>query len=229
MTTKLWTPKGGLITPKPPSYLKLDMAFGIGAGTTLFDKSRYRSHGTISGASWADGVHGKALDFNPATPDYVEIPATSTQLNFTSEDFSIVIRFKIDNLDEHRLLLIKGAWETGGWAVFIRSTGQVRAYTFQTGAGTYWYSDVGDIVIATNYTLGLTRDGAVGKVYINGVDAGGGSQALADPVSTAAKAYIGVRENLTSSPFDGKMEFLRIFGGIALPASTHLAWHNALA
>lgn len=229
MTTRLWTPPKGIITPKLPSYVKLDMAFALGTGTTLFDKSRYRSHGTISGASWATGHHGYALDFNPATPSWVEIAAAYTQLDFTSEDFSIIVRCYIDDLTSDRKLLMRGTRDVGGYEWEAASNGRLAFRTSQLGANQVSRAAVGSIASGAWYTIGISRDGAAISFFANGVDVTDIQGTHVDPASISAKAYLGIYSNESSNPFDGKMEFYRIFGGIALPVATHLAWHNALA
>ena len=229
MVTDLLLPKKGIETLELPSYVKLDMAFGLGTGTTLFDKSRYRSHGTISGANWATGAHGYALDFIGATPSYVEIPATHTQLNFTSEDFSIIIRARFDSVAAEQYLFSRGEVNTDGWGIDYFAWAGVALRTFQSGASQHSYSPGGELLAATWYTLGFSRDGAAVKVYINGIDKTEFGGTHINPVTCSRSVKIGIYDNKSSAPFDGKIEFLRIIGGVALSASEHLAFHNALA
>lgn len=212
-----------------PSYVKLDMAFGVGSGTSLFDKSRYRSHGTITGADWATGAHGYCLDFDKSVPDYVEIDADYDQLDFTSDDFSMVMRAKIDSLAATVILFCRGLDDTDGYSWRVTSVGRLHFRTEQSGAGQPSYSAAGDIATDTWYTLGMSRDGASVKVYKNGVDITSVSATHIDPATSARSAKIGIYDDKLLLTFDGKIEFLRIFGGLALSDSEHLAWHNALA
>lgn len=228
MVSRLWTPPRDLIVPKLPSYVALDMAFGVGSGTTLFDKSRYRSHGTISGASWATGVHGYALDFNPNTPDYVEIPASHTQLDFTSEDFSVIARINIDDLSANRWVFVRGQTAFTGWLFFVRSTGTIEFRTTQTGAWQTTVSTAGDITTGSNFTIGFSRSEASAKVYKNGVDVSSVLGVHINPATCSDAAKVGIHNDKVSYPYDGKIEFMRVLGGIALTASEHLAYHNAL-
>jgi len=228
MVTDLILPKRGIESLELPSYVKLDLALGLGAGTTLFDKSRYRSHGTISGASWAAGLHGYALDFNPATPSYVEIAATHTQLDFTSEDFSFIFRCYFDDLSTAPMLICRHKWNNKGYYFNVEDTGRI---TFRTSNTSYQEtkSTAGDITTESWVTIGLSRVGAAVTLYKNGVALSKTvSQTHINPVTLDDKAYIGIYQTKTSGKLDGKMEFLRIIGGIALSASEHLAYHNAL-
>lgn len=51
----------------------LVLRFDEGSGTIAKDESGYGNDGTIYGATWIDGISGKALAFD-GVDDYVEIP-----------------------------------------------------------------------------------------------------------------------------------------------------------
>jgi len=229
MPVELMLPGRRIPAPLPPSYLALDMAFGVGNPAILGDKSRYRSHGTIVGAVPAAGVHGYCLDFDPTIPSYVEIPAAHTQLNFIAEDFSVVMRVNMDDTTISRWLFIRGREIVDGWGIRMDAGGRVRAFTWQTPATQQSMTNPGDFVIATDYTVGLTRSGASCRIYRNGVDRTALPDVHINPLTCARSAKIGVYDNLVGNPFDGKIEFCRVFRNIALTTSEHLAWHNALA
>jgi len=226
---ELLLPEGRAPALTLPSYVKLDMAFGVGAGALLFDKSRYRSHGTITTATWAAGAHGRALDFNSATPDYVEIPIAQTQLDFTSQDFSIIARINVDNLAAIGTIFIRGQRNVDGYRLFTGPVGQLFFNTHQLAAQQESTSSANSLVVDTWYTIGMSRVGAGVKLYINGIEDTAVPGVHIAPVSNARHAVIGTRDNLFTNPYDGTIEFLRIFGGIELSASEHLAYHNALA
>lgn len=212
-----------------PSYEVLNMAFGVGAGAILGDKSRYRSHGTITTATWAAGVHGYCLDFNQANPDYVSIPAAHTQLNFIAEDFSYIARVRVDALAQTPGLTCRGLHNTDGWFVQIAIGGQVQVFTNQALAAQFSTSSAGSIVAGNWYTIGFSRAGASVNLYINGVLDTPVAGVHINPLTSARIARIGIYDDTVGNPLDGRMEFLRIFRGIALAASEHLAWHRALA
>lgn len=228
MAIELLVPRPRLIVPKPKSYIKLDMAFGVGAGTTLYDKSRYRSHGAITGASWATGLHGKCLDFDPTVPSYVEIPASYTQLNFTSEDFSGIVRVYLDTITPIQFIFNRGLHSTNGWCFLLHTNGRPDFETYQSQAAQLTYSNAGYVLVSNWYTLGFSRAGAAVKIYVNGVDRTDNKGIHVNPATCARSVKIGIHNDKVGYPWDGKIEFLRIFGGIALSASEHLAYHNAL-
>lgn len=214
---------------KPPSYLKLDMAFGVGAGATLFDKSRYRSHGTIHGADWAAGAHGYCLNFDSSVPDYVEIPAAHTQLDFTSEDFSIIMRIYPHAFAGGRALFERGSLMVDGYLFMLSSNGDLYVYISQSGEFQDNHSVPNRATLNAWNTVGMSRDGTRVYLFINGIDVTVTTTAITNPATCTRSAKIAVRDDKSTAPYDGLIEFLRIFGGIALSASEHLAWHNALA
>jgi len=212
-----------------PSYEVLNMAFGVGAGAHLYDKSRYRSHGAITTATWAAGLHGYCLDFVAANPDNVTIPAAHTQLDFTTHDFSIVMRIYADSLVTNPYLFARGRTNNEGYFIYIAANGRVLVWTNQNLASQNSQAPAGTILIANWYTVGISRTGASIRIYANGIDSTTVAGVHIDPLTCARAAYIGTADGGAISPFDGRIEFLRIFRGVALQPSEHLAWHNALA
>lgn len=210
------------------AYTVLDLDFGYGRGSKLLDKSPFHSHGDILGASWATGVHGYTLDFNAATPDYVEIPAAYTQLNFTSENFSLIARVKLDNLSDANRIFIRGLFDTDGWFIQYHTAVGLDVRTGQSSANQSTQSGTSGWAIATWYTIGFSRDGASITLYRNGVDVTSVSGVHINPATSSRSAKIAVDDDKSGNPFDGQIEFLRIFGRIALPATAHAWFHNML-
>jgi len=213
---------------KPPSWLRGDWRFGFGSGSKLYDRSRYRNHGDISGAAWAAGLHGYCLDFDAALPSYVEIPATATQLNFTSEPFSIVARIYPTAFTGGRCIYERGQIAVDGYLFMLGSPGALYCYVSQAGAFQENHTGVNVLTANAWSTIGISRSGVRIRFYINGVDSTSTLNDITDPASCARTAKIAIRNDLATTPFDGLIEFLRIFS-IALSASEHLGWHNALS
>lgn len=211
-----------------PHHTCLDMYLSLGKGSKLLDKSAYRTHGDISGASWATGVHGLCLDFDAGDIDYVSIPATATQLDFTSEQFSIITRINWDSLAATSEIISHGLIDVDGWEFKTLNTGTLFFRTNQTEANQSSTSGVGAVSAGEWYTIGLTRDQSSVKFYVNGVGSVGTTGTHIDPLTSSRIYTLMVYCDKASNPSDGKMEFLRIFGGIALPASAHLFYHNGL-
>jgi len=228
MTTELLLPGRRLPAPEPPERIALNMAFGAGNPAILGDKSRYRSHGAITTATVAAGLHGLCLDFNSANPDYVTIPAAHTQLDFTAEDFSMIMRVNPDTVVPAQSLFDRGTpGNLDGYRWYLWGGGSMRLYTCQ--GGVVQNSQSNAVIVAGNwYTIGLSRAGASVRLYVNGVDQTSVAGVHIDPTTSPAIGYIGVESPLLSWPLDGRMEFFRVFRHRALALSEHLAWHNAL-
>jgi len=211
------------------TYKKLDMAFGVGAGASLYDKSRYRYHGPITTATWAAGVHGSCLNFDLTNPDYVHVATPTPQLNFVAGRFSMVFRFRTTTMAVYQRLISRGDYLVDGWLVQARINGVIGVHTSQLGTSDRSDTSPGSIAINTWYTIGISRNGTSIRIYINGVDDTTIVDVHADPLTSPKTLKIGIGDDLISEPLDGRMEFLRIFGGVTLSASEHLAWHRALA
>jgi len=202
-----------------------------GGGSTIYDRSPYGSHGTIYGATWAKTEGGLwSLDYD-GTDNYVEIPAAFTQLNFTSENFSVIARIYA-GLTANGAIYGRGSLNVDGWCFRVISTGHLDAITNQTPAA--WqrsYTSPGDVVANTWHTIGLTRNGTSINFYRDGVllAKGSGEVAHLDPTTCARGALIGMETLPATTPFDGRIGFLRIFGGIALSAADHQRYHNKLS
>jgi len=199
--------------------------------TNLRDRSRYGSNGTFKSdghPDWVREPNGLWLpDFDPTAPDYIEIPADQTQLNFTSEDFSIIARVKVNDLSGTRQIFERGSGSVDGYAFRITTTGQLYFIASQSGAFQTVTSSEGVIVAGTLHTVGLSRSGASVRLYGDGVDRTTGTPNITDPATCNRTAFIGVREYLLSYPFDGKIAYLGIWR-YALSAGQHLRKHQEL-
>jgi len=220
-------PTRSLSIPRTLLWLKdcvLDMPINEGSGSILHDRSIFQAHGAIVGASWSPD--GKSLDFDPLIPSYVEIPAAYTHLNFTTQAFSIITRFKVDDISTERVLCSRGVYNTDGWWFRIEVTGHLRVWTFQSGANQATSSAAGSIAINTWYTGGFSRNGAGVKIYINGASDGVGTGHV-NPTTADRTFNIGLGAGAYPRPYDGKIEFLQVFNR-ALPAEEHERAHRAL-
>lgn len=196
---------------------------------TWADLSRYKTHGAITTATWQRRPSGLyELDFVAATPDFVEV--TCPQLNFTSEDFSIVARINIDSLADARTVFCRGLINVDGYLFVVRATGGIRLYTSQTPTGQYSESAIAGgeaIEVGNSYTVGFSRTGDSVRVFKNGEDKTAVEGTHINPDSANRTAKIGVRNDLASWPYDGQISFLRVYKR-ALSAGEHLVMHNKL-
>ena len=166
-----------------------------------------------------------ALDFNGATPDYVEILAAFTQLDFTSEAFTIIARLNTTLGAAHASIFTRGLINTDGYWFDISPSGVLEGRTFQGGASQTSSSTSGAIVSGNYYTVGMTRDGATVILFKNGVDVTDVHAVHVNPLTSARSAKIGVYDDKASYPFDGKIDELVIFRRALSPAEMLFA-HN---
>lgn len=184
----------------------------------------YKHTATVTTATWQPN----GRDFNSATPDYIEIPATATQLDFTSEDFSFVIRIYFSTIGAKQTPLNKGIFTTGGYFIHVTAASSFQLYTNQVAATQKSGSVNGSISALTWYTLGISRSGASVKVYKNGVDFTALTEVHIDPVSTPEPFLIGIRDDKVTDPFDGIIQTILAYSR-ALSAGEHLDTHNKLS
>ncbi len=190
MVAELLLPRGKILRPKPPSYRVLDMAFGVGAGATLFDKSRYRSHGPITLGTWVQLASGAwVLDFTGVL-DFVDVPATATQLDFTTEDFSLLFWIYM-RAWANRYPINRGTFNANGWQMQIDGAGGVRFHTNQALANQVTNTVGGVAPLNTWVHIGITRIGAVAAILQNGVVQGIFGGGHIDPLGIVRATRIG--------------------------------------
>ena len=193
-----------------------------GVGSKIYDIGPHRMYGGITGAVWTPD--GRGLDFNPATPSYVTIPAAYTQLDFTSEDFSIIARIYVDDLTSARYLFTSGRWQRDGYQFWLDTNGRVLFDTSQNLANQTSACPNNSVATGSWFTVGVSRDGASVKLLVNGVDVTNLFGVHVDPLASARDRRIGTRYDGATNPFDGKIEFLRIFKR-ALSEEEHMIVH----
>ena len=205
-----WEPYNGSATP---------------SATVLADRSRFGTNGAITGGTWARQASGLwALDFNPATPSYVE--ATCPQCNFTSEDFSIVVKVKIDDLTSDRIVFSRGHSSLGGYTLVADQYNRILFSTSQSGADQVSLA-VDSIVSGSWFTIGISRSGASVGIYSNGIDVTSTLASHINPATYTDSGLVGVYYDKTGRPLDGQISFLRVYNR-ALSAGEHLQLHNEL-
>jgi len=145
--------------------------FNDGAGITLTDKSIYGNNGVITGATWVDGIEGKALNFN-GTSDYVEIVENGS-LDILNE-ITISAWVNFDVVDSGSV----GTWDSTDNGIISKQQAYylTEAYTATAnltvnGGGS---ANVTEGKTNLNGFLGQwihiagTINGNMGKIYVNG-------------------------------------------------------------
>lgn len=169
--------------------------------------------------TWGAAISGQPyLSFDGAT-EYLECdPAESADLNFTSEDITLLAWMYNSAAAGTQLLFDQGRVDVDGWQWFLANA-NLAFRTNQAGART----EIGavDGVLPNVWQLtGLTRIGAVGQFYRNGAPIptllNGG---ITDAVSVAGgrKLLVGVQENEISDFFTGLLAIMRIYNRALSP------------
>lgn len=200
---------------RPNQGLLLDLQMRETTGTTTADFAKpYHGPNTLVGTpTWAVlGNDLTYLSFNPANPDRVVILATdSTDLDFTTSSFSGGMWIYPDNYG-NRYLMHKST-AGNGWAFWISATSPYLVFTTEQAGPTYQSTDGGaNLVLSAWQFVGFTRTGAVGRVFLNGVDVTAAPATHVNPVSAAASDfYIGTTVGAGAGWYDGRMWRARIW------------------
>ena len=210
--------------------LVLDLPFREGTGTITADYSKvYANAPTLTGApTWSFlGSDLNYLEFVPGNPDRIVIlAADSTALNFTSGDFSGAVWIS-PHAYGNRYMMHKGAAGTG-WGFWLDSASPYIVFTTEQAGPAYQSTDgCADLALNAWQLVGFTRDGAAGRVYLNGRDKTVTPATHVNPVSAAAgDFYIGTTVGGGAGWYDGYMWRPRVWKR-ALSAAEMLAIYEA--
>ena len=185
--------------------LELDLTLEEMVGTLAYCRSKRDIVGTLHGVPvWTALASGlPTLEFDLANPDWVDVPAAATGLNFTAGDFSLAVWAHIDALATSTLMC-RGVANTDGWLLQVDNTGRIGVATFQAAATQTTYSTA-SIAINTWYLIGATRSGADILTYLNGNEITDAPDTHVNPLTSARELHIGVLDDEASSPWDGGM------------------------
>lgn len=183
----------------------------------------YKTTATVNGTvTWLPN----GRDF-PGTDDYLTLPATATQLNFTSGNFSIIMRVKFDVVDAHQVLYCRGLGATDGWYIMFNANTKVYLYTSQVDADQNTRSTASVTSTTAWYTIGFSRSGEDVLIYIDGAEDVEVAGTHINPVTCARTTKIGCYDDL-SLDFNGTMSDIFVYNR-SLSAGEHLDIHKRLS
>lgn len=192
----------------------LDWPFTEGKGSLVHDISKTRITGTLNGSMapiWSAGTgqpyYGIYL-FNTWS-QYITAPAAdTTDLNFTSGDYSLSCW--INWVDTSTSLIIMGKYivSVRGWEVYLFKNGAIDYLTVRhhhsAGATTRTASYSTGWTESTLHLFGYTRIGTTAQHYRNGLPVTTVSDVLIDPESSVASDLVmGVRYTLDADYYNG--------------------------
>jgi len=186
----------------------LDLPFEEMTGLVTYCKAQTDIVATLNGVpTWQQFINGlQYLDFNPATPDWLDAPqADTTGLDFTVGDFSMMVLARMDDLSIDRYLMVRGLANTDGWLFFVEDGGEIGFSTCQAAVTQVTRSAAGVITAATFFLIGMSRTGNVVRLFRNGQDVTDTAGDHIDPLTSARELHIGVTDGEVNNPWDGGM------------------------
>ena len=186
--------------------LLMHLTFEEMTGLVTYDRAGPQHPCTLNGVpTWNSLVTGLPyLDFVQATPDWLDCGAVATaDLDFTTEDFSIVLWIYPDALGTTQMLVCRGLFNNDGWYLDLAPAGNLALATCQAVT----QSSVSDPVITASAwnLVGISRDGASVIPYHNGLDVSFISGTHINPATSARELHIGITDGEINDPFDGKI------------------------
>lgn len=155
----------------------------------------------------------QVLDFNSANPDFIHcIAARSTDLDFTSGNFSCAMWVYMDSIANLPYLMCRGLANTDGWAIQIHNFGNVMFFTWQAGAQQMNLTYNWAVNVNLWLNIVVVRNGTRPVFYVNGLDKTfSGIVSIVNPLTANRDLHIGIYDDHTTSPFDGKLWYPRIW------------------
>lgn len=206
--------------------------FDEGSGTKVLDSSGNSNIGTITGATWASGKLGKALNFNGVN-DYVAYSSNDVPNSFFTSGFTISAWIKPNSIGETQGRILDRTTSTGindGFSYRVSSTDN--CLQLSVAGGTNIYSDIGSITFGEwQHVLVTVASNALVTHYINGIVSGTpGLTSSLSGIDTTNYLCIGNRGGVstcnTDRSFDGLIDDVRIYNR-ALSAGEVQRLYNA--
>jgi len=200
--------------------------FDEGSGPTVYDNSGNSNGGTIYGASWVNGISGKALSFDGVN-DYVDVTISNPVLPLGDNSHTIEAWIKPVQNDGSRGVLYYGNIYGGAYSGAVRWLysdwdgdkgvscgyygGEVATYNFPT---------------LNSWThLAWTYDGTTNKLYVNGNLCG--TSTFTANTQSSTKLRIGRAINGSIQYFNGIIDEVKIYNRV-MSASEVLANYQAI-
>lgn len=187
------------------------------SGGKLFDVSGHHNHGALTdmdvSTAWVSSPHGRALDFDGSN-DYVDL---GTPLNFVTSQVTVaaIVRTAIGSLDRYDIVFSRCHSSGYGHRLWTRDNSSHRFY-WEPIVGKYSISSTA-VADSWQFVVG-TYDGAVGRVYVNGVKEATDTHSAAMD-ATVRPAYIGAMAGGdVQRHWPGKFAFVAQWNRALLPA-----------
>jgi hypothetical protein len=186
--------------PVPVSWWKFDE----GAGTSAADAHGSRTGTLTNGATWTAGRFGHAVLLDGSN-DYVALPT----FDITGSSFTIATWVHVSSFATgDQRLLSKTSGTTDYWT--LGTSGATLYFQVRTGTSTTTLTSTAAVPVATWVHAVATYDGAVMRLYLNGVPIA--SRTKTGTVATGASAPVNIgRSPAGTRHLSGAIDDLRIF------------------
>lgn len=191
----------------------------------LPDVSRWANPGAFTNHTHYHQLPSGAWYMDLDGDDYVQCPAaTSRQLNFTSESFTLLAWCR-GTLAAACYIMGQGDTDHDGWGFFVWVNNL--SFRLNQALGHTDISAVNGFASGAWQLVGVTRNGNTGQFYTNGapvVTIGGGG--LVDAVSVAGgnKFLIGIDDNELTGTWPGSMGWHRVWNYELTPDEMARIW-----
>lgn len=210
--------------------------FNEGAGNTLYDRSGNGNNGTIYGATWQEGITGKALFFDGVN-DYVNIGNKFNDLKLPITITAWVKKGWSDTT-EHPIFYSDIGYYYYGFKLYVKSNTTTDVLHAGYGDGGYPAPDsrrgkTAWPLFSTNewiFVSAVIKSSSNINLYVNGTDVGGSYYGTGGGmVHSSGVARIGRGGWMDASPwFKGSIDELRIYSrALDITEVQELRWlHN---
>ena len=195
--------------------LLLSLPFREGAGARTYDWSKANREFTlVSAPPWTNLDNGLTVLEFLNVADVLTCPGADTaDMDFTSEDFSLMAWAHHDDTSSAHVIMNRGVLDTCGWE-FYTAAGNLALRTNQAGSRE-GASGLSFVTTNTWQLLGMVRDGLVGIAYLNGIERATlqTDNGLLDPAACGVQTFR-VGNNPNTNFFDGMLWNPRVWDRI---------------
>jgi len=191
--------------PAAPAGLVAAYSFNEASGSILNDRSGKGRTGTISGAVWTEGKYGSALSFDGIN-DWVTV-ADAADLDLTT-GMTLEAWVRPSSLDTWRTVLLKQRPSGLAYALYA-SNDSSRAESDVNIGGDKSAAAPAALPLNTWSHLAVTYNGAVLRLFVNGVEVGSRTVSGAMATSTGVLRIGG--NSVWNEFFAGRIDEIRIY------------------
>ncbi|SOD30932.1 Alginate lyase [Variovorax sp. YR752] len=196
--------------------LLMQLKFDEASGTTAADATgRFGASALQGGAAWVAGREGNAVVLDGKAGSYVALPAGVVSKDLA--DFSITAWLYIDSLATWSRVFDFGSGERRYMMLTARSNSGTPRFAISTVHGYNEQVIDGSAALPTGkwVHVAVTVSGALGTLYVDGVEAGSNAQMSLGPfdLGSTTQNWLG-RSQFSGDPYlQGRVDDFRIYGG----------------